>query len=159
MSGAPNLCPSSFPSKYPIGYIEIRVFSHATEDQAKVETALRNILPETLAEEVTFTKTNCIGHHGNPIVLVEAKLADRATLLSVLEKIGSALGILDKEELSTEVNQHIEKHNLYLRLDKQSAFLGKVKFSSTDPIHFKVHFKNKNPQQIADLCRQAGLLP
>ena len=61
-------------SKYPIAYIEIRVFSHATEDIEKVETAIRNTLPETLATEIVFSKTNLNGHHGNPITIVEAKL-------------------------------------------------------------------------------------
>ncbi|MCW4009932.1 MAG: hypothetical protein NWF05_04860 [Candidatus Bathyarchaeota archaeon] len=146
-------------SKSPIGYIEIRVFSHATEDQTKVETAVRNTLPEALAAEVSFTQTSCMGHHGNPIVLSQAKLTDRTALPSFLEKIGAALNSLDKEQFADELKQHIEKHNLYLRLDKQSAALGKVKVSSNDPIHFKIHFKNKTPQQIMELCGQAGLLP
>ncbi len=146
-------------SKYPIAYLEIRVFSHATEDLEKVETAVRNTLPEPLAAEVTFTKTNLVGHHGNPIVLVETKLTNRTTLPSVLEKIGSSLSSLDKEELTEEINQHIEKHNLYLRFNKQSAFLGTLKIGHDDPIRFEIHFKNKASNEIINLCRQAGLLP
>ena len=158
MCGAPNL--SSLPSsKSPIAYVEIRVFSHATEDLGKVETAVRNTLPETLAAEIIFTKMNCVGHHGNPIVLVEAKLTDKVALPSTLEKIASALISLDKEQLSAEIKRHIEKHNLFLRFDKQSAFLGALKLSTNDPIHFKIHFKNKTPEEIVEISRQAGLLP
>jgi RNA binding exosome subunit len=155
-------CQNLYPltsAKYPIGYIEIRVFSHATEDQTKVESAVRSILPEELASEVTFCKTNCLGHHGNPIVLLETKLTERTALLSVLGKIGSELSTLDKEELIAEISRHTEKHNLYLRIDKQNAYLGKAKFSSADPIHLKVHFRNRTPQQIIDIGRQVGLLP
>jgi RNA binding exosome subunit len=158
MCGAPNL-PSPSSSKYPIAYVEVRVFSHATEDMVKVETAVKNALPEALAAEVRFSKTNCVGHHGNPIVLIEAKLEDRATLPAVLEKIGAQLSALDKEELEAEIRQHIEKHDLYMRFDKQSAFLGSLKIGRDDPIRFKIHFKNKTPDEIVGLCRQAGMLP
>ncbi len=157
MCGAPNL--SSFSSsKYPIAFIELRVFSHATEDQQKVETAVRNTLPEKLASETVFTNTNLTGHYGNPIFLLQTKLSDKTILPSALEKIASSLSALDKEQLSIELNQHIEKNNLYLRLDKQSAFLGSLKLTSNDPIHFKIHFKNKKPEEIAEICKQAGLL-
>ena len=157
MCGAPHL--SSLSSKFPIAYFEIRVFSHATEDLEKVQTAVRKILPENLSAEVTFTKTNCVGHHGNPIVLLEAKLTDKKALPKALEKIGAELSALDKEKLNSEIKRHIEKHNLFLRLDKQSAFLGTTKLGSNDPIHLRIHFKNKTPDEIAEICRQAGLLP
>ena len=44
-------------SKPPIGYIDIRVFAHATEDADKVETAVKNLLPTELAETLIFQKT------------------------------------------------------------------------------------------------------
>ncbi len=157
MCGALTL--SSPSTRFPIAYMEIRVFSHATEDSEKVKTSVRNMLPETFPSDIAFTKTNCVGHHGNPIVLMETRLTERSVLLWVLEGIGSRLSSLDKEQMGAEVKQHIEKHNLYLRFDKHNAFLGCVKLGSNDPIHFKVHFKNKGPEEIIAICRQAGLLP
>ncbi len=155
MCGAPSLSPSS--SKYPIAYVEIRVFSHATEDSAKVEASVKNALPEALALELKFTKTSLLGHHGNPIVLLEAKLEDKALLPQILEKLSVGLNSLDKEQLCVDLKRHIERHNLFLRLDKQSAYLGKLKLTSIDPIHFRIHFKNKAPEEIENICGQAGL--
>lgn len=150
---------SSSVSKYPISYVEIRAFSHATEDLVKVESAIRNTLPEAVASELIYTKKNCVGHHGNPIVLVETKLTSQKELLSILEEIGSSLSSLDKEELAEEITKHIERHNLYLRFNKQSASLGKIKLGHHDSIRFKINFKNKNYDEIINLCKQAGLLP
>lgn len=149
--------PSS--SKYPIGYIEIRVFSHATEDLKKVETAVRNLLPQELATDAAFAKANCVGHYGNPIVLMETKLENRQLLPKVLEKIGSSLSSLDKLQLSDGFKEHLEKHSLFLRFGKQSAFLGTLRFSVNDPIRVKIHFRNRSTDEIAELCKQAGLLP
>jgi RNA binding exosome subunit len=146
-------------SKPPIGYVDIRVFAHATEDQDKVLTAVRNLLPNDLAETAIFEKSSLTGHHGNPITLFTTKLTDKKTLPVLLEKIGSGLNTLDKENLNQEIKLHLEKHNLYLRFDKQSAYLCKYNFSQNDPIHLKIHFKNKTPEEIVEICRKSGLLP
>jgi RNA binding exosome subunit len=150
---------SSKPVKYPIGYVNIRVFVHATEEQERVFQAVRNTLPVELGEGLVFKKTECTGHHGNPITLVEVELADRQSLMGVFQKIGQSLTSLDKEALNTEFEQHLEKGNLYLRFDKQEAFLGEFRFSSVDPIHFKIHFRNKTAEEIFAICKDAGLLP
>jgi len=57
------------------------------------------------------------------------------------------------------VKLHLEKRNLYLRFDKQSAYQSELRFSQNDPIRFKIHFKNKAPEEIIGICRNAGLLP
>jgi hypothetical protein len=146
-------------SKPTIAYMDIRVFAHATEDPEKVQTAVRNLLPDEMAQGIFFEKTNLTGHHGNPITLFTAKLTDKKTLPTVLEKIGSGLNSLDKEELNGNLKLHLEKGNMYLRFDKQSAFLGAFKLSQNDPIHLKIHFKNKSSEQIAEVCKSSGLLP
>ncbi len=146
-------------SKLPIGYIDIRVFAHATESQTKVEAATKNLFPETLSQSLIFEKTTLTGHHSNPIILFTAKLTDRKLLPAALEKLGASLSALDKEQLNQDINLHLEKGNLYLRFDKQAAFLGAVKFTQNDPIHVKIHFKDKTSQEIVELAKQSGLLP
>jgi RNA binding exosome subunit len=146
-------------SKPPIGYINVRVFAHATEDPKKVLTAIRNILPIELSEKAVFQKTSLTGHYGNPIILFETKLADKPTLPAALNKIGAELSPLDKDLLASDMKRHLEKRNLYLRFDKQSAYQSVLRFSQNDPIRFKIHFKNKTPEEIINICRNAGLLP
>jgi RNA binding exosome subunit len=146
-------------SKTPVGYVDVRVFAHATEDLEKVLTAVRNTLPKEAGENAVFQKTSLTGHHGNPIILFEAKFTDKQALPAVLEKIANSLSTLDKETLNSEMKLHLEKRNLYLRFDKQSAFMGALRFSSNDPIRFKIHFKNKTPEEIMEICRETGLLP
>jgi hypothetical protein len=146
-------------SKPPIAYVDIRVFAHATEDPLKVQTAVRNLMPDELAQTILFETANLTGHHGNPIILFTARLTDKKLLPKTLERIGAGLNSLDKEQLCNDLELHLEKGNLYLRFDKQSAFLGAFKFTQNDPIHIKIHFKNKTSPQIADLCKVSGLLP
>jgi len=146
-------------SKPPVAYVDIRVFAHATEDTDKVQTAVRNLLPTDLAETLIFQTTTLTGHYGNPITLFTAKLTDKKLLPQLLDKIGSNLPSLDKVDLCHNLKLHLEKGNLYLRFDKQSAFLGKIKFTQNDPIHIKIHFKNKISGEITEICKSSGLLP
>ena len=146
-------------SKTPVGYVNIRVFAHATEDLEKVSRAVRNLLPEEINDNTVLQKTSLKGHHGNPIVLFKTKITDKKALPLVLKKIAERLSSLDKQTLDSEMKMHLEKRNLYLRFDKQSAYMGETKFASNDPIHFKIHFKNKTPKEITAICRETGLLP
>jgi RNA binding exosome subunit len=146
-------------SRIPIGYIDIRVFAHATEDADKVLNAIHNILPSELIDIVTFKKSNLTGHHGNPIILFETRIKEKDAAQAVFEKLCSGLSILDKELLSSEIVQHLDKGNLYIRLDKQSAYLNVIKLSSADTIHLRIHFKKHGREEIRDICRKSGLLP
>ncbi|MCX8153481.1 MAG: hypothetical protein N3E52_03500 [Candidatus Bathyarchaeota archaeon] len=146
-------------SKLPNGYIIIRAFAHATEDPDKVLTAIRNTLPKELGENAVFQKTSLTGHHKNPIIIFETTIADKQQLPMALQKIAAGLSALDKEKLAEEIQLHVAKQNLYLRFNKQSAYQGELRLSSSDPIHFRIHFKNKTPNEIIEICRSAGVLP
>lgn len=146
-------------SKNPIAYIDLRVFSHATEDIEKVLTAVRNTLPAEVTDALVFRRSNLTGHHGNPITLIETKIKDKSLALPAFERLARSLHGLDKESLRSGIHEHIEKGNLYIRLDKQSAFLGELGLSQTDPIHLKIHFKKSDPQEVIKVCRKVGLLP
>jgi len=146
-------------SRVPVAYVDIRVFAHATEDVDKVLKAVRNTLPTELIDMVVFKKTNLTGHHGNPISLFETRIKGETYAHAFFEKLSSSLSILDKELLNSEIEQHLEKGNLYIRLDKQSAYLNKIKLSQADPIHFRLHFKKHNSEEVMEICRKFGLIP
>jgi RNA binding exosome subunit len=145
--------------KSSIGYVDLRVFAHVTEDSEKVLTAVRNLLTTALAEMIQFNKNSLTGHHGNSINFFTAQLTEKTLLLSLLEKLGRNINALDKEELNTNLKLHLEKTNLYLRFDKQAAFLGKTKLAQNDPIHLKIHFKNKAHNEILEILKKTEMLP
>lgn len=146
-------------SRVPIAYIDVRTFAHATEDSDKVQTALLNTLSTEAVDTVVLKKSNLTGHHGNPITLFETRIKEKGVVHEVFKKLSSGLSMMDKELLGDEVKRHLEKGNLYLRLDKQRAYLNKLRLCETDPIHFKVHFKKSDTDQVIEICRELGLIP
>jgi RNA binding exosome subunit len=137
----------------------VRVFAHATEDSGKVLAAARNLLPSEIVETIAFKKHTLLGHHGNPIILLEAKIEDKTFAESVFQKLSAGLSSLDKEILRNDLTQHLEHGNLYVRIDKQSAYLNQIKLGLTDPIHLRIHFKRQAPEEIIGICRNFGFLP
>lgn len=146
-------------AKFSVAYLDVRAFAHATEDPDRVLTALRSIIPTELVDSVVFEKSSLTGHHGNLITLFEARIKEKEVAQSVFERLSSGLRILDKQLLCDEIDQHLESGNLYLRLDKQSAYLNELRLATTDPIHFRIHFKKHRREEVMEICRKSGLLP
>jgi RNA binding exosome subunit len=146
-------------SRIPIAYIDFRVFAHATEDPEKVMKAVQTLLPAEFLDVIIFEKTNLTGYHGNLITLFQIRIKDRKVAQATFEKLVTGLSTLDKELLSGEFEAHLEKGSLFLRFDKQSAYMGMLKFCQTDPIHVQVHFKKHKPEEIVEICKKAGLIP
>lgn len=146
-------------SKVPIAYIDIRTLAHATEDIDKVEAALRNTIPNELVNTIVLKKNHLAGHHGNPIVILETRIKEKSAVQGVFRKLSTGLSIMDKEFLAGEIKQHLEKGNLYIRLDKQGAYVNELRLGKTDPIHFKVHFRKSDTEEVVEICREFGLVP
>ena len=137
-----------------IAYIDIRVFSHATENEKKVMEAVRKILPANHSEEIAFERHALHGHHGNPITFFQTRIKDKEILITIIENLSSHLNTLDKEELRSRIAEFTEKGSLYLRLNKQAALRGEFKLEQVDPIRIHVRFKNRNQ---ASICKELGI--
>jgi hypothetical protein len=146
-------------SKAPVAYIDVRAIAHATEDSDRVQEAVLNTLPRPQAHTIILRRSSLTGHHGNPIELLETRIKDKEAVREALQKLASGLSIMDKELLGSEIEQHLEKGNLYIRLDKQSAYTNQIRLCNIDPIHVKVHFKKSDTQQVVRICRESGLIP
>lgn len=99
------------------------------------------------------------GHHGNPILLFETKIKDKDVIGPMVENLATNLNALDKEDLLNEIEKHLEKGSLFVRLDKQAAFTGSFRMTTADPIRIRLRFKKNRLEDIVQICREIGLLP
>lgn len=141
-----------------IAYIEIRFSANATENIEKVVAAVQQVLPSNYAEDITFKESNLQGHYGNPITLFEAKIRDKEAISALVENLSFSLGESDKRTLSKQIHLHVERGSLYIRLDKQAAFQGKLKLHTSDPIRIRLRFKKAKVKEIIKACQKLGLL-
>jgi len=124
--------------------IQVQVLCHATEDEEKVMKAVENVLGSEALEKVTVLAEALQGHYGDQISLIKLSLRDSRLAEEVLKNILSRLSEEDRAEIWKERLKR-GKHGgkLYLRLDKQAAYLGSLKISDKDPIRVQVNIRGR----------------
>ena len=107
-------------SAVPFHYVDLRTFCYATEDEKRVEAALRTFLPE----ETELKRDVTEGHNGDRIVIFSIRLERADDVRHVLSKL-TELGELDRllEELEARIDDNCA---FYIGLDKQAAYHGDV---------------------------------
>jgi RNA-binding protein len=125
-----------------IASIEFATFSHATEDRVKVLKAVKNLLPENGIDDVEFQEEEVTGHYGNLIRIIRTTVSRKDLVDDTVKLLAKRLDSLDKSFLRREMElQGFKNRDLYMRLDKQAAYLGKVKVLNEDPIRIRFKFK------------------
>ncbi|MEM0456149.1 MAG: RNA-binding domain-containing protein [Nitrososphaerota archaeon] len=117
--------------------VTARVICHATEDEKKVLKALENVLGSI--EKGKLKREQLIGHYGDPIVLLTLELNDEDQAKAVLDKLEKCLSVIEKSTLVSEAFEEKGQEGiLYVRLDKQSAYLGSLRLSDSDAIKLEI---------------------
>jgi hypothetical protein len=107
--------------------VEFRAHCHATEEEARVDRAIRTLCPEgTIETERTE------GHHGNPILLKRLRIQKDDAIAAFWRRVKDA-GLLDRilEDLDARID---EDAVLRVRFDKQSAYQGSIELARTDDV-------------------------
>ncbi|WP_276253614.1 RNA-binding protein [Halomontanus rarus] len=113
----------------PLHYVDLRTFCYATEDEKRVETALRTFLPE----EFEIERVESEGHYGDRILVLSARVERADEIRHVLARLAE---LEELDQLLAELDQRVtENTELFLRLDKQAAFGGDVRLG--DGITFR----------------------
>jgi len=122
---------SSRPAKKAIHNIVINVFVYATEDENKVLTALRLIVPEN----VRIHRQPVTGHFGNPIVILEARTGKAQAIRLIMDTIKNKLPKRDLIKLRGQIPQLLsERCTLVMKFDKQAAARGVLALGQDVPI-------------------------
>jgi RNA binding exosome subunit len=133
----------------PFHYVDLRTFSYATEDDRRVERALRALLPEDAAVE----RAETTGHYGDPIVVLSARVERADEVRHVLSRLAEAPAFDRVEaELDDRVTENCE---LFLRLDKQAAFRGEVRLGDGLTVRAKVEAYPAKREAAVENARDA----
>lgn len=109
-----------------IASLSFRTFAHATEDEEKVERALKFA---SGAEEITKSRSE--GYHGNPIMVMEAKITRSREIKGFL----ASLPADDVRRLLDTLERRVDDESMFfLRLDKQAAYEGHMALGENDDI-------------------------
>lgn len=138
-----------------VSSVEFEVFAHSTEDPEKVLKALfffSGGKGEVVSEKVR-------GHYGNEVIIYRTKLSRREAEEAV-KRLASLMDDADKKRLGKQLSLRHDGHgNVFLRFDKQKAYLGEVRLSDyEDVVRVKVKFSKSELEEIREACRKHGLI-
>ncbi|MCL5678129.1 MAG: hypothetical protein M1442_02515 [Candidatus Thermoplasmatota archaeon] len=119
------------PKSQPAGKVgEIRCWAicHSTEDEHKVEMALRNVVGSEAMIEHVRTET----HFGQPMSIISCRLSGGKKFSEILSRFSAE----DIETLLGQLEERLDSDNTFhIRLDKQQTYEGELKLSSSlDPV-------------------------
>ncbi|MCS3921458.1 RNA binding exosome subunit [Methanococcus voltae PS] len=131
-----------------INSIKISTISNATEDEEKILDAISYFIPDVIDEEdIDMEVIETEGCFGNPINIYSAKLKNKKAKITY-DYIINMLKQNEKnvENLKNDVDLRIEKNALYLRFDKQKAYLNECILSDgDDTVRVLIKFKLFKP--------------
>lgn len=121
-------------SGVPFHYIDLQAFCYTTEDERRVESALRTYLPE----ESEIERVENTGHAGDRIVVFSARVENADGIRHVLGRLRRMVPE-QRAQLEAELDQRVtENCELYLYLDKQAALSGVVELGEGVSFRAKV---------------------
>ncbi|WP_181684679.1 RNA-binding protein [Halorhabdus salina] len=135
-------------STVPFHYVDLRTFCYATEDDARIEGALRTFLPEDAPIERAETE----GHHGDRILILSTRLERADEIRHVLAQIDS-LGETERTRFLDQLEDRIDENcSFFLTLDKQAAYNGTVERGDGITLRGKVEaYPAKKDRAVANV--------
>ena len=131
--------------------LRARVMCYSTEDPAKVRRAIRNVLGEDI--QITSRKTR--GYYGDPIYVIESYASNEKIASRVFNRVLAAFrgrwGLLRP---GVEMTSR-EHGKLHVRLDKQEAYLGRIRLSDQDAIKIEFSFRG-GLEELEEALRDLG---
>ena len=136
-------------SAVPFHYVDLRAFCYATEDEKRVEAALRTFLPEETEIERDVTE----GHFGDRILVLSVRLERADDVRHVLSSL-TELGSFDR--LLSELDDRIDDNcAFFIQLDKQAAYRGDVELGDGLMLRGKVEAYPAKKERAIETAREA----
>ncbi len=124
---------------------KISTIIHATEDPEKVAQAIRNFCPD--GTPIGSTMNRAKGHHGNEIVTLVLTIRNARSVEGLLQNVWRSFSQLDRTEIYLSLASRIDSSGtLFLRIDKQGSFRGRIRLENSDPIKIEISFGSKSPK-------------
>ncbi|NEU57175.1 RNA-binding protein [Halorussus sp. MSC15.2] len=136
-------------AEVPFHYIDLRAFCYATEDDKRVEQALRTYLPEDFEIERATSE----GHHGDRILVLSTRVENADEMRHVLSKVAE---LPDADTLIDELDERVDENcSLFLRLDKQAAYRGEAALGEGITFRAKVEAYPAEKDAAVENAREA----
>lgn len=133
----------------PFHYIDLRAFCYATEDDQRVEDALRAYLPE----DAEIERMKSEGHLGDRILILSARVENADEMRHILGRLRELDGI---DGLRDELDQRVDDNcSFFVSLDKQAAYRDEIELGDGITLRAKVEAYPAKKDAAVENARKA----
>ncbi len=135
-------------SSVPFHYLDLRAFCYVTEEEKRVEEAVRTLLPEGFELQRTASE----GHYGDRILVLSARVENADDLRTVLDRL-EGFSEDDAERFLGELEERVDQNcSFFMTLDKQAAFRDEIRLGDGITVQGKVEaYPAKKERAIENL--------
>ena len=135
--------------KRPFSSLHARALCHATEVLDRVKQSVTNTVGD-----VDLETKRTAGHHGNDILVVEAHSTDSRNVKHLFDLLSAE----DRELMVSTIDRRLDDScNLFLRVDKQAAYEGRVTLGASEDsiaLRLKVSAFPAKPEVAAEVVTE-----
>ncbi len=134
-----------------VSSLEISTMLYPTEDPSKVLLALKS-LSESEVKESKYTS-----HYGYSFKVLTIIVRKSKQASEELSKMLSSMDDYDFSRLIEDLESHLDGRTLFIRIDKQEAYLGRIRLFENDPggyIRIKASFSTSRLKEIRNLLKE-----
>lgn len=127
-----------------IGKIEARAHCRSTEIKERVVSAVLALIPESFREDQAVSVTRTEGQAGDLILVVEMLVEKQKICAQILDYLFDQLSSSNRIWIVNSLEERLdERCTLFLRIDKQAAFLGRIEIATgPDVISLHIHIRD-----------------
>ena len=129
--------------------MHVRALCHATEVLDRVKQSVTNAIGD-----VALETRRTAGHHGNEILVVEGHSNDSMNVRHLFGELPPG----DRVHLLSTLDQRLDEAcNLFLRIDKQAAYKGRVTLATSEDsvaVRLKVRAFPAKPDVAAEIVTE-----
>ena len=124
--------------------IEARAYARATEISERVSTAILGIFPENVRQNVSISEEIAEGQSGDSISIISGVLDNTNDCEISFDYILEQMKKEDLRAIKRTLDLRLSDNCVFfLRIDKQGAFLGKIRLTdNADVIRTKIYFRD-----------------
>lgn len=140
--------------------IEARAYVRATEVIERVSTAVLNIFPEEIKQNVLVAEERAEGQAGDRISIVTGVLENSEDCGNTFNFVLKNMKKSDLGEIKRSLDLRLDDNCVFfLRIDKQGAFLRKIRLANNaDVIRLQIYFKDSpkcKPEDAMNFIEQS----
>lgn len=124
--------------------IEARAYTRATEISERVSTAIHGIFPENIRQNVSISEETAEGQSGDSISIVTGLLDNKNECEISFDFMLKQMDKKDRRAIKRTLDLRLNNNCVFfLRIDKQGAFLGKIRLAdNADVLRIRIYFRD-----------------